>query len=225
MSLPRVRAQGSRVLDDVLGILFGTTISVLAVLYIVMPHVLLLVAWECTAVVYLVLALTLFRNRSIRKVPDSLSGLPRRVLEHLSWVFPIAASATGVAAAVTLLTRESGASSAGTGGWVVGVFGSIGVIVAWALLQTGFAEIYESRYARLPDVSVVSFPGNEHDPTLGEFLYLAFLVGTTASPDGAVIASREFRRLILIHSLTSFFYNAFLIAIAIQVIQGIIATG
>jgi len=31
------------------------------------------------------------------------------------------------------------------------------------------------------------------------------------------------RRVILIHSVTSFFYNAFLIAVAIQVIQSLIA--
>jgi uncharacterized membrane protein len=32
------------------------------------------------------------------------------------------------------------------------------------------------------------------------------------------------RRVILIHSVTSFFYNAFLIAIAIEVLRGLIAS-
>ncbi len=72
---------------------------------------------------------------------------------------------------------------------------------------------------------MISFPGSEKDPTLGDFLYLSFMVGTSFSPEGATVASRKVRRVILIQSVASFFYNAFLIAIATQVLQRIIASG
>ena len=68
-------------------------------------------------------------------------------------------------------------------------------------------------------------PGTDGEPTLSDFLYLAFTVGTSFAVSGATIASREVRRVVLVHSVTSFFYNALLIAIAIQVIQGLIANG
>jgi uncharacterized membrane protein len=145
------------------------------------------------------------------------------VLVSLSWVLPIIASVTGVASGVRLLTTDGSNGSGSSDALLVGLLGSITVVLAWVLLQTGFAEIYESVYEGLPDPSMISFPGIDDDPTLGDFLYMSFTVGTSFAVAGATIASRKVRRVILVQSVTSFFYNAFLIAVAIQVIQGIIA--
>jgi len=209
--------------DELISIVFATLISVLAIVYIAVPFLPVLIAWQLVAVVYLVLVFTKFRNRTTRDVTDGSRPLPGKVLEYLSWVLPIVASATGVATAVTLLTTEGATGTGGTGALLVGLLGSVGVIVAWLLLQTGFAEIYESVYERLAEPSMISFPGIDESPTLSDFLYLSFTVGTSFAISGATVSSRKVRRVILIHSVTSFFYNAFLIAIAIQVIQGIIA--
>jgi uncharacterized membrane protein len=204
-------------------IVFATVISVVGIVYVAAPFLPVLIAWQLVAVVYLVLLFTTFRNRTTRDLPTSGRPLPRRVLEYLSWVLPIVASATGVASAVTLLTTE-GANGTGTSDdLLVGFLGSTAVVVAWFLLQTGFAEIYESVYERLTEPSMISFPGIDENPTLSDFLYMSFTVGTSFAISGATIASRKVRRVILIHSVTSFFYNAFLIAVAIQVIQGLIA--
>ncbi|MCS5718804.1 DUF1345 domain-containing protein [Herbiconiux sp. CPCC 205763] len=217
------RPQTPRKGDELASIAVAAVISSLAIVYIVVPVLPVLIAWEIVAIVYFVLVLTKFRNRSTRRAPAGSRPLPANVLEYLSWIVPIAASGTGVAAAVTLLTTEASPGSGQGGAVLVGVLGSVGVIVAWVLLQTGFAEIYESVYERLPEASMISFPGIDEDPTLGDFLYLAFTVGTSFAVSGATIASRKVRRVILLQSVTSFFYNAFLIAVAIQVIQGIIA--
>ncbi|WP_411699066.1 DUF1345 domain-containing protein [Conyzicola sp.] len=209
--------------DDLISIALATVISTLALVYLVVPFIPVLVAWEVVAVVYLVLLFTIFRNRSTRNAPRTSRPLPSKVLEYLSWVLPFVASITGVASAVRLLTTE-GANGTGTSDdLLVGLLGSIGVVVAWLLLQTGFAEIYESVYESLTEPSMISFPGIDEDPTLGDFLYLSFTVGTSFAISGATIASRKVRRVVLIQSVTSFFYNAFLIAVAIQVIQGLIA--
>lgn len=216
MNSTEPRPRPPRKSDELVSIAFATVITVLAVIFTVAPFLPVLIAWEAVAVVYLVLVFTLFRNRSTRGMHPSGRPLPGRVLEYLSWVLPIAASVTGVASAVTLLTGDEN-------GVLVGVMGSVGVITAWLLLQTGFAEIYESVYDRLPDASMISFPGIDQTPTLSDFLYLSFTVGTSFAVEGATVASRKVRRVILIHSITSFFYNAFLIAIAIEVLRGLIA--
>jgi len=208
---------------ELIDIVFATVISVVGIVYVAVPFLPVLIAWQLVAVVYLVVLFTTFRNRTTRDLPTSGRPLPRRVLEYLSWVLPIVASATGVASAVTLLTTE-GANGTGTSDdLLVGFLGSTAVVVAWFLLQTGFAEIYESVYERLTEPSMISFPGIDENPTLSDFLYMSFTVGTSFAISGATIASRKVRRVILIHSVTSFFYNAFLIAVAIQVIQGLIA--
>ncbi|SMH51055.1 Uncharacterized membrane protein [Rathayibacter oskolensis] len=225
-------------LDELAGIALSTTVSLLAVIYIVVPFIPVLIAWQVVAVTHLVLLFTTFSNRTTRSVPESARPLPRRMLESLSWVLPIVASGTGVASGVSLLTTEGTTGTGDSDDLLVGLLGSTSVIVAWLLLQTGFAEIYESVYERLPDPSMISFPGVERDPsrrdptpadptpadpTLSDFLYMAFTVGTSFAVAGATIASRKVRRVVMIQSVTSFFYNAFLIAVAIQVIQGIIA--
>ena len=209
--------------DDLIGIAFASVISTLAIVYIAVPVLPVLVAWVLVAVVYLILLFTTLSNRSMRNAPRASRPLPSKVLEYLSWVLPIVASVTGVASAVTLLTTE-GANGTGTSDdLLVGLLGSIGVVVAWLLLQTGFAEIYESIFERLAEPTTISFPGIESDPTLGDFLYMSFTVGTSFAISGATIASRKVRRVVLLQSVTSFFYNAFLIAVAIQVIQELIA--
>ena len=208
---------------ELVDIVFATVISILAIAYVAVPFLPVLIAWQAVALVYLVLLFTTFRNRKTRDLPTHGRPLPRRVLEYLSWVLPIVASATGIASAVTLLTTE-GANGTGTSAdLLVGFLGSSAVVVAWFLLQTGFAEIYESVYERLEEPTMISFPGIDENPTLGDFLYLSFTVGTSFAISGATIASRKVRRVILIHSVTSLFYNAFLIAVAIQVIQSLIA--
>ena len=209
--------------DEVVGIGFAFAVLLLAVLYIIIPVIPVMIAWQVGAVVHLVLLFTVFRNRTTRNVPVASRPLPRRVLESLSWVLPIIASVTGVASGVRLLTTDGSNGSGSSDALLVGLLGSITVVLAWVLLQTGFAEIYESVYEGLPDPSMISFPGIDDDPTLGDFLYMSFTVGTSFAVAGATIASRKVRRVILVQSVTSFFYNAFLIAVAIQVIQGIIA--
>lgn len=59
---------------------------------------------------------------------------------------------------------------------IVGLRGSIGVIVSWLLLQAGFAARRESVCERLPDVSMIRFPGIEGYPTLGDSPFLSFRV-------------------------------------------------
>jgi uncharacterized membrane protein len=218
---PRPRAPGK--FDELIGIALAATVSVLAIVYVVAPSIGVLIAWQAVAVVNLVPLFTAFRNRATRDVPVRSRPLPSRVMEYLSWVLPIVASCAGVASAVRLLTTEGANGTGRPDALIAGLLGSTGVVVAWLLLQTGFAEIYESVYERLAEPTMISFPGIDSDPTLTDFLYMSFTVGTSFAISGATIASRKVRRVILIQSVTSFFYNAFLIAVAIQVVQGLIA--
>lgn len=118
---PRPRAPHKG--DELIGIAFATTIAVLALVYTLVPFIPVLVAWESVALVYLVLLFTRFRNRTTRGVPAGSRALPGKILEYLSWALPIAASGTGVTAAVTLLTTEG---SSGTGGAHASLVGLLG---------------------------------------------------------------------------------------------------
>ena len=209
--------------DDWVDIAFGSAISTLAIIDIVVPLIPVLIAWQAAAIIYLVVLFVFFRNRTTRTMSSAGRPLPNRVLEYLTWVLPIVASVAGITSGVRLLSSDVTDGTGDSQALIVGLLSSVSVVVAWFLLQVGFAEIYESVYERVPDAATISFPGADEHPALSDFLYMSFTVGTSFAISGATIASRAVRRVVLIQSVTAFFYNAFLIAVAIQVIQGIIA--
>lgn len=107
MSSTEPRPERLRRVDELVSMGLGTAITVLALVYTVVPYIPVLAAWEALALVYLVLVLTVFRNRTTRGVPGSERALAARVVEYLSWVLPITASGTGVTSAVVLLTTNA----------------------------------------------------------------------------------------------------------------------
>ena len=97
---------------------------------------------------------------------------------------------------------------------------AIGIILSWHLLHTGFAQVYETLQHRDPEHPALEFPRTTH-PGLADFLYFAFTIGTSFATSDATVATVRMRWLVLTHSIVSFFYNALVVAVAIQVIQQI----
>lgn len=56
-----------------------------------------------------------------------------------------------------------------------------------------------------------------------DLLFFAFGIGTSFSSSGATVLSRQFRAVVLIHMVVSFFYNALVVAVAIQILQKLAA--
>lgn len=61
----------------------------------------------------------------------------------------------------------------------------------------------------------MTFSGEEPPDGL-DFLYLAFVVGASASVSDVAASSKPMRRAVMIHSLAAFAYNTVLIAIAVN---------
>lgn len=68
-------------------------------------------------------------------------------------------------------------------------------------------------------VQPLKFPGGEE---LGawDFLYFSFVVGMTAQVSDVQVTSTRMRRIVLIHSVVSFFFNTVLIAMAVNAVVG-----
>lgn len=62
----------------------------------------------------------------------------------------------------------------------------------------------------------LDFPGGEA-PVAWDFLYFSFVIGMTAQVSDVVIVSAPFRRVVLAHSVASFFFNTVLLAFAVNV--------
>jgi uncharacterized membrane protein len=66
------------------------------------------------------------------------------------------------------------------------------------------------------DTGGLDFPGTE-EPSIGDFIYYAFVVGMTAQVSDVQTTSRGMRNFTLVHSVVSFFFNAVIVAFAVNV--------
>lgn len=210
---PRDRNRGVDYLVTALEAL--TALAALA--YVASGDVMMLIVWEAIAAGYLLggLALTWYRSVRGQQAPPRTG-----VLDALSWIFPLVASLVGVNAALLAITVRAPIDGTRAGYTFTGVVAAVGIILSWHLLHTGFAQIYESMQHRDPQQPGLEFPRTT-TPGLADYLYFAFTVGTSFATSDTSVTTVGMRWLVLLHSVVSFFYNALVVAVAIQIIQQI----
>jgi uncharacterized membrane protein len=64
------------------------------------------------------------------------------------------------------------------------------------------------------------FPGNE-DPDYWDFLYFSLVVAMTAQVSDVQITSKTIRRLTTMHGTISFFFNATVLALAVNIVSSL----
>jgi uncharacterized membrane protein len=101
------------------------------------------------------------------------------------------------------------------------------IIGSWLLVHTIFASHYAKDYYQdnpstpdLDDIGGLDFPGDS-TPDFWDFLYFSFCIGMTSQVSDVEVVSRSMRRLILFHSVLSFFFNTAIIAMSINIIAGV----
>lgn len=103
--------------------------------------------------------------------------------------------------------------------------GIASVPLGWLTLHTiaafHYAHLYYAPADIAPeegkDVGALAFPETD-EPTGWDFLYYSFVVGMTAQVSDVVVRTSSMRRLTLAHSVVSFFYNAVILALAVNLV-------
>jgi uncharacterized membrane protein len=101
----------------------------------------------------------------------------------------------------------------------------LSVIGGWLTIHTMFAMHYAHHYwRRVPDADGalrlqggLVFPETA-EPTGSDFLYFSFIIGMTAQTSDVTITTTALRRINLLHSLLSFFFNTVLVAAAVNAV-------
>lgn len=78
-----------------------------------------------------------------------------------------------------------------------------------------YAHLYYGRDGTAGSSRGLEFPGEE-EPTASDFLYFAFVIGMTAQVSDVQVRTARIRRLVLAHSLVSFFFNTVILALAVN---------
>jgi len=94
------------------------------------------------------------------------------------------------------------------------------IVLSWlsmhAIFATHYAHLY---YAGTGDDGEAGagllFPEKSPAPSYMEFIYFSFCIGMTYQVSDVMAVTRDFRRLITLHGVLSFFYNTFILALAV----------
>jgi uncharacterized membrane protein len=103
------------------------------------------------------------------------------------------------------------------------------IVSSWLLVHTIFAQHYAHIYYQaeltLAEAKTdgLDFPG-EIEPDYWDFLYFSFTIGMTSQVSDVNITSRQIRRLSLIHGILAFFFNTTIVAMAINIVAGLISS-
>jgi uncharacterized membrane protein len=95
------------------------------------------------------------------------------------------------------------------------------VPLGWLMLHTIMAFRYAHLFYATSDdddareAGGLDFPGAK-EPGAWDFLYFSFVIGMTAQVSDVVVRTAGMRRLVLAHSVVSFFYNTVLVVLAVN---------
>jgi uncharacterized membrane protein len=167
--------------------------------------------WDVFAIGYLFLTWLSYRRRTPAQLRASVTASERPVLRFLTSApeqLPQCAAAVAMVATVIALPRfdELGGSPR-----LVLTIGIIAVVTSWVALQTGFALAYAARNTR---DGGLDFPGDD-DPGPVDYAYFSVAIGTAFTTSDVTVTRTRLRRLVLVHSVTAFFFNAMIVASAV----------
>lgn len=98
-----------------------------------------------------------------------------------------------------------------------------GMILSWLMVHTVFIFHYAHLYYGDDDSEAtggLEFPG-EKNPDYIDFAYFSLVIGCTFQVSDVEISSKKIRRWVLMHSLLSFGFNTFVVALTINLIAGL----
>lgn len=131
-----------------------------------------------------------------------------------SLFFIVLISLWGLTLAISLLPQVRDIQTAQ--GVLTAVLNTLGVVLAWGILHTCYALYYAALYYRSEgSPGGLAFPG-EQDLRLLDFAYFAFTLGTSFAVSDVEVTDTKMRRSVLGHQILSFFYNAAILTLSIN---------
>jgi uncharacterized membrane protein len=177
----------------------------------------LLVAWDCSTALYLVLALAMMARSSIDRlrVRAALQDEGELVILGLTSITALVSLAGIMAELVAAKKMQV------HGGLHIALAVST-VFLSWSFLHTIFAVHYAHEYYSPDDDGTaegLEFPGQE-SPDYWDFMYYSFVIGTACATSDVNITSRGMRRTTALHCVVAFFFNTTILALMVNIGAG-----
>lgn len=178
-----------------------------------------LLAWDLGAGLYLVLAWTMMFRGDVH----SVRWRAKQQDDGATVVLALTVVAA-VASVAAILLELTGVKSYPPGAQTLRLgLVAVTIMCSWSFVHTAFALHYAHEFyddAPKEGPQCLQFPGNP-EPDYVDFLYFAFVIGTTAQTADVTIASSPMRRLALLHGIIAFLFNTTLLALMVNIAAGL----
>jgi uncharacterized membrane protein len=179
-----------------------------------------LLGWNLGAVVYLLLVARMMLGADAKSI--GRRALAEDEGRHAVLAVVIVASLACLGAIVAQLADAKGLQGAARYGHVA--LAAATVLTAWSFIHTIFALHYAHDYylARVRGLGEggLSFPGTP-EPDYLDFLYFAFVIGTSGQTADVGFTTSAMRRTGLLHCVLAFVFNTTLLALTINMAAGL----
>ena len=131
-----------------------------------------------------------------------------------SYLITLSTAITLLGAGLNIATAEGSEDTVA----IIKGFSVVMVLLAWAILHLSYAERYAQLYLNADDAPL-SFPETP-SPTLLEFVYFSFAIGTTFATSDVDVQNARTRGIVLCHGLLAFVYNTAIISMVVGLLTG-----
>ena len=175
------------------------------------------VGWDLGVLCFLTLTAVVVANLTPEKLRNRASLQDSKMWIILAIAVIAAAASLGTLTFVMQKETQPGGSSLPLRIAVA----SFTLVISWIFVHTIFAIRYAHYYYGDPEPKGrrrggLAFPGIEN-PDFWDFAYYSFVVGMTCQVSDVQVTSRAMRRLTLAHGVLSFFFNAGVLALAVNI--------
>jgi|307.fasta_scaffold221376_2 uncharacterized membrane protein len=172
----------------------------------------LLIGWDAGIALYLVLVYTLMARAEIGEINRHAARQDEGRFGVL--VLTVFAALASLGAILAELGVSPGASRTAT----QLALATTTIALSWAFTHTIFALHYAHDF--YGDYggkrSGLNFPGEE-EPDYWDFVYFSFVIGMTSQVSDVAVTSQLIRRTVNAHGIVSFFFNATLLALTVNI--------
>lgn len=172
-----------------------------------------LVGWDISIALYVVLTVEMMAQANVHEIRRRAATQDEGAIVIL--VLTVAAALASLLAIVALL----GASTAGgahrrSSDLILAI---VTIVLSWFFIHIMFAVHYAHEFHAQRGARGLAFPGGKEEPDYWDFVYFALVIGMTAQVADVGITTKEIRRTVAAHGVVSFFFNAALLALMVNI--------
>ncbi len=182
------------------------------------PVMHVLIGWNVAVYVFLIVIWIMM----LRADDGDVRSFAKKQDEQ-GYVILIALTLAAVMSLVAIVIELAGASSASAKSFHIAIAAST-VLGSWFLIPTVFGLHYAHEYYQADrGAATLIFPEANLKPDYWDFMYFSFTIAVAFATSDIQVGTRGTRKLVLAQSVLSFFFNASILALSINISASLVA--